>query len=274
MFLIDRHKRIAMDRFVRPSGNSHVPRGFFGTRTGAARLGAVLKPTPRIIRRTGALVLPLLLVVSVATAEDAPAPEAAAPTQAASSAPATAAVTTSGAQAVIGQFNGVLLSMMKQAEELGYLGRFDMVAPIVRETFDCSFMARKTVGKYWDKLSDEEQARWVETFENFTVSNLADRFHGYSGQSFEVLGERPASRNTLIVLTLLHRTGGAEDVELNYRMRENEAGWQVIDVYANGKVSEVALRRAEYARSLKQGGIELLIDSVAKMTANRAAPAS
>jgi phospholipid transport system substrate-binding protein len=216
------------------------------------------------------LALPFLLVASVAGAADAPAPKASASALEATS----PAKTASGAQAVIGRFNDVLLSMMKQAEKLGYHGRFDFVAPIVRKTFDCSFMARKTVGRYWDDLSDEDQSRWVKTFEDFTISNLADRFHGYSGQAFEVLGERPASRNTLIVLTLLHRTGGADDVELNYRMRETPAGWRVIDVYANGKVSEVALRRAEYARSLKQGGIELLIDSVAKMTASRAAPAS
>jgi phospholipid transport system substrate-binding protein len=212
------------------------------------------------------VLLSVLLVALAASAAEAPAQAQAAALEPGDAHP--------GPQQVIAKFDDVLLAMMKRADELGYDGRFEFVAPIVRETFDLSFMARKTVGRYWDDFSKEEQARWVKTFEDFTISNLADRFHGYSGQQFEILGEKPASKNTKIVLTLLHRTGGADDVELNYRMRQGRDGWQIIDIYANGKVSEVALRRAEYARSLKQGGIEQLIESVAEKTASRAAPAT
>jgi phospholipid transport system substrate-binding protein len=170
----------------------------------------------------------------------------------------------------IARFNASLLEVMKRADELGYQGRYDTLAPVVRETFDVAFMAAKTIGSTWRRLDSAERKRWVEAFEGYTVSNFADRFDGFSGETLEIVGEKPASHETLVVLTRLTRPGD-DDVELNYRMRDAGGGWRVVDIYADGTVSEVALRRSEYASVLKQGGIEKLIASVNAKTAQRAA---
>jgi phospholipid transport system substrate-binding protein len=173
----------------------------------------------------------------------------------------------------IERLEGVMLELMKNADTLGYQGRFDRIAPSVRETFDIPFMAQKSIGRYWKGLDESERTRWLKTFEDFTISNFADRFDGYSGQSFEIVGNKPASHETLMVLTRLNRPG-SDDVELNYRMRAEDGRWRIIDLYSGGKVSEVALRRSEYGSVLKQGGIEKLIASVAAKTAKRARKAA
>jgi phospholipid transport system substrate-binding protein len=173
------------------------------------------------------------------------------------------------ASQVISRLDEMLLDIMKRADELGYGGRYEIVAPVVRDVFDISFMARKTVGRHWTKFSDDDRRRWVETFEAFTISNFAERFDGFSGESFTIVGHKPASGETLIVLTRLNRPG-TDDVSLNYRMREASAGWRVVDIYSGGRVSEIALRRSEYAKVLKDGGVNKLIASVSKMTAKRA----
>jgi phospholipid transport system substrate-binding protein len=193
-----------------------------------------------------------------------------APASIAEVAPAVDPATKAGAPAVIGRFNEMLLDLMQRADELGYRGRFELVDRSVAETFDISFMAAKSIGSYWRKLDDEKKAHWVRTFSDFTVSTYADRFDGYSGQSFAIVGEKPASHDTLVILTRLVRPD-KDDVDLDYRMREGDEGWRVVDVYSDGKVSEVALRRSEYAAVLKQGGIDKLIDAVSKKTAKRAA---
>jgi phospholipid transport system substrate-binding protein len=174
-----------------------------------------------------------------------------------------------GAGTVIQQLNESLLTIMKRADELGYQGRYELVAPVVKESFDLIFMAKKTVGRYWAKLSDDEKRRWVETFSGFTISNFADRFDGYSGQTFEIVGKKPASHETVMVLTELIRPE-SDNVELNYRMREQDGKWKVVDIYSGGKVSEVALRRSEYASVLKAGGIEKLIVVVGEKADSRA----
>jgi phospholipid transport system substrate-binding protein len=175
-----------------------------------------------------------------------------------------------GAPAVIGRFNGMLLDIMRRADELGYQGRFELAARAVKETFDVPFMAAKTIGSYWSKLDNEQRQRWVRAFEDFTVSSYADKFDGFSGESIEILGQKPASHETLVILTRLIRPDD-DDVDLDYRMHQGDAGWRVVDIYSDGSVSEVALRRSEYAVVLKQGGIDRLIDAVSKKTAQRAA---
>ena len=62
----------------------------------------------------------------------------------------------------------------------------------------------------------------------------------------------------------------AEPVRLDFRFRKTEAGWRIMDLYAKGRVSEVALRRSEYASILERQGIDGLIESVLSLTARTA----
>ena len=175
-----------------------------------------------------------------------------------------------GPEAAIRRLNSALIEIMKGAEAgIAYQTRFEQVAPVVLETFDMPFMAAKSIGSYWRKLDTDERRRWVKTFGDFTISNFADRFDGFSGQTFEIRGERPASRETRVVETLLNRPGD-EAVELDYRMSARVGNWRVVDIYSDGSVSEVALRRSEYSSVLKGGGIEGLIAAVGAKTAKRA----
>jgi phospholipid transport system substrate-binding protein len=42
-------------------------------------------------------------------------------------------------------------------------------------------------------------------------------------------------------------------------MRKNADRWQIIDVYLNGTISEMAARRSEYSTVLRQGGAPALV---------------
>lgn len=158
-------------------------------------------------------------------------------------------------------FHAGLLQIMKDAKTLGFDGRVDRLEPLMAEVFDLDFMASKTIGRYWKKLSDEEKARWAETFTKFTTANYAGRFTGYTGEEFVTLGVEDAARGTKIVLTKIIVPDG-DDVQLNYRMIKRNGPWRVIDVYLNGTVSELALRRSEYSSALKREGFPKLLDSV------------
>lgn len=163
-----------------------------------------------------------------------------------------------------------LLSTMKNAEELGYRGRYDKLGNALAASFDLDFMARKAVGRSWKKFTPEEKNRWRKSFQKVTCANYAGRFTGYSGQAFATLGVEPSSHETIIVRTRLENPDG-EDVDLNYRLRETPQGWRIIDVYLNGTVSELALRRSEYSSLIKRDGFESLVDTVNQRVAELAA---
>ena len=160
--------------------------------------------------------------------------------------------------AVVEQLHAALLEALKSSATVAYQERFDTLKPAMDETFDLPFMAEKCVGRAWKTLEAEERTRWVSTFETFTVANYAGRFTGYSGQSFETLGAEPGARETMLVRTRLLNPGD-ENVELTYRLRETAEQWRIVDVYLNGTVSELALRRTEYSSVLKRDGFDQLV---------------
>ncbi len=175
-------------------------------------------------------------------------------------APAAAAEANSPSDA-IAVFHTGLLEIMKQAKTLGFQGRIDALAPLMGQVFDLDFMASKTVGRHWRKLSLEEKSRWAETFTRFTVANYAGRFTGFTGEEFVTLGVEDAARGTRVVLTKIV-VPDDDDVALNYRVIEKDGEWKVIDVYLNGTVSELALRRSEYSSALKREGFDQLLASI------------
>ena len=171
---------------------------------------------------------------------------------------------------VIERFHAALLAVAREAESLGYEGRFRRLAPAVEEAFDLDYMAEKVVGGPWKRLAPTEQQRWRLTFGQFMKANYAGRFNRFSGQSFETLGNEPGAHGTAIVRTRLHNPAG-EDVDLNYRLRTTPAGWRTIDIFLKGTVSELALRRSEYAAVLRREGFDALLKIVEGRIAELAA---
>ena len=173
----------------------------------------------------------------------------------------TKAATQSTPQMTIEDFHAGLLAIMKEATKLGIQGRIEKLAPLMERTFDLEFMASRTVGRHWRKLSDDDKKRWVEIFTRFTNANYAGRFTGFTGEEFVTIGTEDAPRDTRVVLTKIV-IPNEDDVALNYRVIKRDGIWKVIDVFLNGTVSELALRRSEYSSTLKRDGFQPLINSI------------
>ncbi|MGI9592410.1 MAG: ABC transporter substrate-binding protein [Myxococcota bacterium] len=179
---------------------------------------------------------------------------------------------------VVAALQVCLTDVMKNAETLGYAGRVERLQPVLPDVFDLGFMAEKSVGRYWKTASPEERERLVSTFTRYIVANYAGRFTGWDGQAFEILGEEPSARGTMLVRTRLVDPN-EDDVSLDYRLRRTEdAGWKIVDVYLDGTVSELALRRSEYSSLIKREGFDALLaaldERIEKLASEPASEAS
>jgi len=52
------------------------------------------------------------------------------------------------------------------------------------------------------------------------------------------------------------------NVQLDYRLRQVNGVWRVIDVHLDGKVSELTLRRADYRAVIERRGFDELVMEV------------
>jgi phospholipid transport system substrate-binding protein len=165
------------------------------------------------------------------------------------------------ARASVEQLYAILQDVMQRSEQLTYDERYAELDPVIRQAYDLPFMSAKTLGRHWKDLSEQDRERWVSTFSRLTVSTYADRFDEYSGQVFEVLTIEPSRHETVMVRTRIVPVG-EKPVELDYRLRGADGSWRIIDVFMNGTVSELALRRSEYSSVFKRDGFESLLSSL------------
>ncbi len=170
------------------------------------------------------------------------------------------------ASRLIERFHETLIGVMKKAETLGFEGRYQKLAPAVKETFNLAFMARFAAGSHWKKLSADQQDRLVEAFSSLTIATYAERFDGYSGERFDTLNEKQFRHTTRLVETGLVKSDG-ETINLEYLVGERGGIWGVIDVRFK-RVSELAVRRSEYTSVLKRKGFGGLITTLEKKIAN------
>ncbi len=169
-------------------------------------------------------------------------------------------------QAIVQRLNTTLLDVMQSADALGYEGRYEKLDDALRQTFDFAFMARIAAGRAWNGMDEGQRDELVERFSRMSVATFAARFNGYGGERFEIVGEKPGPRDTVIVDDRIVRPAG-EPIGLNFVLREQtgvEASpqWRIIDVMLDGKYSELARQRAEFASVLKEGGFGNLIGAL------------
>jgi phospholipid transport system substrate-binding protein len=183
-------------------------------------------------------------------------------------APALAAV---GSDAIRGLY-ATLLATMQNGPALGARGRYERIAPVVRQVFDIQYMTRLAVGPEWARLSETERQQVAQAFQRYIAAIYADRFDSYSGERLLVTGERPAAGGAIVTSQIIKSNG--EPVNINYLMRNNGGAWQIADVYLDGTISELATRRSEFASILRSSGINGLIQTLNAKANTLAARAS
>lgn len=163
----------------------------------------------------------------------------------------------SGPTAVVNRFDETLIGVMKDGESLGYQGRFKRLQPVMQEAFALDYMAEKSLGQHWSELGEADRATWRQLFGEFTIANYAANFDRFAGQRFDMLGEEASSNDTTMVKTKVV-SPGADDVALTYRLQNIGGTWKIIDVFLKGTVSELALRRSDYASVFERDGFTAL----------------
>ncbi len=175
---------------------------------------------------------------------------------------------------VVEGLHATMLDAMKQSQQLGYDGRLARLQPAIAARYDFAFIAEKSVGLTWKELDAAQRAKLVDALGRLASANYAARMAEFSGERFETIGTESASQNTILVRTrVVDSKGGA--IPLDYRLRTGPGGTPlIVDVFYDGTVSELAMRRSEYSALLKKGGIDALLAALEKKIAEQAPPKS
>ena len=161
------------------------------------------------------------------------------------------------AVAQVQMLNDALLKSMRAGSSQPMNERYRSLEPTIEQVFALPLVTRLAVGPDWSGFPADVQKAVIAAFTRFTIANYAHNFRDYDGQKFTIDDEVSMRGEEKIVRTHILP---AHDVPVNllYRMREVNGAWKVIDVYSNG-VSELAVRRTDFAAALAAGGPPVLI---------------
>jgi len=166
----------------------------------------------------------------------------------------------------VAHFQSVLLSVMRDANRLGFKGRYHRLEPEVRRSHDLVRVAHLTIGRDWRLLDAQQKTRFVDTFTRLVIATYAHQFHAYSGESFIKKSVRTLKRGRVLVRTELIKSNGKR-VHLDYVLYHRKGRWLIINIIADG-VSDLALKRAEYSNVLVgRNGFEHLLSALERKIA-------
>lgn len=173
-------------------------------------------------------------------------------------------------RAVVEEFHGALIGVMRDAEKLKFAGRYQVLAPAMQSNFYLPLMIRVATGTSWRRATPEQKSALVDAFTRMSVSTYASRFNGYGGETFETVREREGPQKTILVETRLNVVDD-DPVTLTYVTKKVGEEWRIVDVLLTGGISELAVRHSEYRKILRDSGIAGLVDRLNKKSAALAA---
>lgn len=110
-------------------------------------------------------------------------------------------------------------------------------------------ISRISTGKYWRTQDELSQGQFIKLMYELITATYADRFVSYNEQVFKIDSVESKGKDRWVVKSQLTKSDG-ETVTLDYYLRAGV----IFNVVANG-VSDLSLKRADYASILAQSGL-------------------
>jgi phospholipid transport system substrate-binding protein len=159
-----------------------------------------------------------------------------------------------------------LEGLMRKGQSVPFPQRFDMLAPVIDQTYDLDAVLRVSVGSRWSTLDEAARQALAVAFRRFTIATYVANFDSYDGERFEVMPNPRSSGSDEIVASRIIPNKG-DPIRLDYVMRHDN-GWRIVDVLLDGTISRVAVQRSDFRNLLTQGDAEALISSLQRKTAD------
>ena len=149
-----------------------------------------------------------------------------------------------------------LLETMKGGAQLDFAGRRDQLAPVLQQTFDFDTISRLVTGRHWGEMSESQRKAFVEVFSALSAATYAENFDSFGGERFETRSTRSKGKAQIVRTVIIGSDG--DETSLDYLLTQEQGEWRIVNVVADG-VSDISLKRSEYATVIGQEGIEGLI---------------
>jgi phospholipid transport system substrate-binding protein len=138
------------------------------------------------------------------------------------------------------------------------------VRQIANEIFDFGEIARRSLGRYWQPLSEAQRAEFVGLFGDLLERSYISKIELYGGEKIIYSGERVDGDLAIVGTKIITKNG--TEVPIDYRLFRRGDRWMVYDVNIEG-ISLVSNYRTQFNKIIQTSGYGTLVDRMkAKQT--------
>lgn len=151
------------------------------------------------------------------------------------------------------------LALVKAMQADSALTRKTIIDEAIGNYFNVQTIARISLGRNWRTLDSEKQSAYIALMTELISSSYTSRFNNYDGQTFVIVESSSIASNRTRVKSVLNTN--SEVVNLDYQLLTRNDTWRIYDIVANG-VSDLSLKRSNYAALFASGGLEAVIADI------------
>ena len=141
---------------------------------------------------------------------------------------------------------------------------YGLVQDIIMPNFDFNKMSKLALGKNWRKADTVQKERFTEEFRLLLVRTYSTAMLEFTDEEIKFLPFRGdlAKKKVKVAMEIIQ--SGGPSIPMAFSMYLNkENAWKVYDVKIDG-ISLVTNYRSSFSTKIRNGGMEKLIDNLAK----------
>jgi len=173
-----------------------------------------------------------------------------------------------GARVPVDRLNGAIIEVMKGAKQLRYQGRYKMLEPVVKDTFEFEAVSQIALGTHWKKLDKAQKTAFMQKITDLSVATYAAQFKDYSGESFKFDSSQDM-KNGRMLLRYNLTAPKEKPIKFEYIVQDVNGQWQIINIIVDG-ISDLALKKAQYTSVIDREGFDSLLNKLTQKIADYA----
>ena len=133
------------------------------------------------------------------------------------------------------------------------------VRRIADEIFDFTELARRSLARYWQPLSEPERSEFVALFADLLERSYVSKIELYGGEKILYAGERVDGDLATVSTRIITKNG--TEVPVDYHLLRHGGRWMIYDVNIEG-ISLVSNYRTQFNKIIRSDGYESLVEKM------------
>ena len=135
-----------------------------------------------------------------------------------------------------------------------------MIDDVVKNSYDLEKMGKIIIGVDWKQMDTKTQKEFINVFKRFISVNYFRRFNKINELDFEhqtvtVIGDKFKLARVIL-------TADNEKFKIDYLLGFKNEKWKIFDVLLDGSISEVATKKSDFKKIIKEEGVSGLVKNL------------